>query len=104
MLPPTPSEAAQRAITAALGPIAGKGRAKPPAPGSVPWDDSKRVIRSPPGPSSSSSDADAVAKHRHIEARSELLSLIAEHAAEELGEELGTALGGGGRGTPPSSS
>ena len=99
MLPPTPSEAAQRAITAALGPIAGKGRAKPPAPGSVPWDDSKRVMRSPPGPSSSSSDADAVAKHRHIEARSELLSLIAEHAAEELGEELGTALeGGGGRG------
>jgi hypothetical protein len=99
MLPPTPSEAAQRAITAALGPIAGKGRAKPPAPGSVPWDDSKRVIRSPPGPSSSSSDADAVAKHRHIEARSELLSLIAEHAAEELGEELGAALeGGGGRG------
>ena len=99
MLPPTPSEAAQRAITAALGPIAGKGRAKPPAPGSVPWDDSKRVIRSPPGPSSSSSDADAVAKHRHIEARSELLSLIAEHAAEELEEELGAALeGGGGRG------
>ena len=99
MLPPTPSEAAQRAITAALGPIAGKGRAKPPAPGSVPWDDSKRVMRSPPGPSSSSSDADAVAKHRHIEARSELLSLIAEHAAEELGEELGAALeGGAGRG------
>ena len=45
------------------------------------------LIRSPPGPSSSSSDADAVAKHRHIEARSELLSLIAEHAAEELEEE-----------------
>ena len=42
--------------------------------------------RSPARPS-----PDREAKSAHIEARSELLSLIASHAAEELGDELGAA-------------
>ena len=88
MLPPTPPDAVQSASLAS-----GSGKAKTKAPSKPisdkPWDSSK--VPAAPSRSPARPSPDREAKSAHIEARSELLSLIASHAAEELGDELGAA-------------
>ena len=88
MLPPTPPDAVQSASLAS-----GSGKAKTKASSKPisdkPWDSSK--VPAAPSRSPARPSPDREAKSAHIEARSELLSLIASHAAEELGDELGAA-------------